>query len=59
MKRETYHEETGLEGYFPGREKQDVFPAAPAAPIYGWVHGGPERTLPIPAPKQKRASLHE
>jgi hypothetical protein len=29
MKRETYHEETGLEGYFPGREKQDVFPAAP------------------------------
>jgi hypothetical protein len=29
MKRETYHEETGLEGYFPGREKQDAFPAAP------------------------------
>jgi hypothetical protein len=28
MKRETYHEETGLAGYFPGREKQ-VFPAAP------------------------------
>jgi hypothetical protein len=29
MKRGTYHEESGLEGYFPGREKQDVFPAAP------------------------------
>jgi hypothetical protein len=30
MKRETYHEETELEGYFPGREKPpDVFPAPP------------------------------
>jgi hypothetical protein len=29
MKRETYHEETGLEGYFSGRGKQDVFPEAP------------------------------
>jgi hypothetical protein len=29
MKRETYHAETGLEGYFPGREKQEVVPAAP------------------------------
>jgi hypothetical protein len=29
MKHGTYHEETGLSGYFPGREKQDVFPAAP------------------------------
>ena len=29
MKHETYHEEPGLGGYFPGREKQDVFLAAP------------------------------
>jgi hypothetical protein len=29
MQHDTYHEETGLSGYFPGREKQDVFPAAP------------------------------
>jgi hypothetical protein len=29
MKHETYHEETGLGGDFPGREKQDVFLAAP------------------------------
>jgi hypothetical protein len=29
MKHDTYHEETGLSGHFSGREKQDVFPAAP------------------------------
>jgi hypothetical protein len=29
MKRETYHEETGLEGYFPGREKPEFFPQPP------------------------------
>jgi len=28
MKHETYSEEPGLGGDFPGREKQDVFPAA-------------------------------
>jgi hypothetical protein len=28
MKHGTYHEEPGLGGDFPGREKQDVFPAA-------------------------------
>jgi hypothetical protein len=28
MKNETYDEEPGLGGDFPGREKQDVFPAA-------------------------------
>jgi hypothetical protein len=28
MNQETYHEELGLGGDFPGREKQDVFPAA-------------------------------
>ena len=29
MEHETCHEEPGLGGYFPGREKQDVFLAAP------------------------------
>jgi hypothetical protein len=29
MKRETYHEEAGLEGYFPGRERQEFFPQPP------------------------------
>jgi hypothetical protein len=53
MKRETYHEEPGLAGYFPGREKQDVFTGSP----HIWVHGGPENAFPIPAPKQERASL--
>jgi hypothetical protein len=24
MKHDTYHEETGLSGYFPGREKQEA-----------------------------------
>ncbi len=28
MKNETYDEEPGLGGDFPGREKQEVFPAA-------------------------------
>jgi hypothetical protein len=28
MKNETYDEEPGFGGDFPGREKQDVFPAA-------------------------------
>ncbi|HMK87247.1 MAG TPA: hypothetical protein VK437_14900 [Steroidobacteraceae bacterium] len=28
MKNDTYHEALALEGNFPGREKQDVFPAA-------------------------------
>jgi len=28
MKHETYDEAPGWEGDFPGREKQDVFPAA-------------------------------
>ncbi|HMK87557.1 MAG TPA: hypothetical protein VK437_16455 [Steroidobacteraceae bacterium] len=28
MNNDTYHEESALEGNFPGREKQDVFPAA-------------------------------
>jgi hypothetical protein len=34
MKRETYHEETGLEGYFPGSEKRMFFLQPP---IYGFM----------------------
>jgi hypothetical protein len=47
MKREKYHEKTGLEGYFPGREKQEFFTQLPS--MGSWRPGN---TLPIPAPKQ-------
>jgi hypothetical protein len=45
MKHKTYHEEPGLEGDFPGREKQGCF----SRRLQGRIYGGPENPLPIPA----------
>ena len=55
MKHETYHEEPGLGGYFPGREKQGCFSRSPQ----GWVDGGPGNALPIPAPEHEKVIVHE
>jgi len=40
MKHNTDHEAPGLEGDFPGREKQDVFPAASKGATHA-SHGWP------------------
>jgi hypothetical protein len=55
MKHDTYHEETGLSGYFPGREKQDVFPAAP---MDGWT-AARENTRSIQPSEHKDLIVHE
>jgi hypothetical protein len=51
MKNEAYDEEPVLGGDFPGREKQEVFPAA--------SKDGFTAARKIPAPEHGRVILHE
>jgi len=55
MHYETDDEESGLEGDFPGREKQGCF----SRRLQGWIYGGPENPLPNPAPEDKQVVLRE
>jgi hypothetical protein len=55
MKNETYDEEPGLGGNFPGREKHGCFSRS----LQGRIYGGPENPLPISAPDHENVLLHE
>jgi hypothetical protein len=55
MKHETYREEPGLGGYFPGREKQGRFSRSPT----GLRRPGKGHALPIPVLEHEKVIVHE